>query len=176
MTVLTAQILTTGGVETSAPIGYLFSSWLAGPLPGAATLLVSLFDYNAFKDNFREIVLVESIYALPAIWLFGTIAMDSMQFRSQASDYLAQDAHYGSGFSMLRGGAAVDFLAWVLLLIILVILVLLLKGEGMSKTLGGKRAALSNELLPNTIDDYEGDEALVFRAFGGCFVERSMGS
>lgn len=147
MTVLTAHILTTGGVETSAPIGYLFSSWLARPLPGAATLLVSLFDYNAFQDNFREIVFVESIYALPAIWLFGTIAMDSTQFSSQASDYLAQDAQYGSGFSMLRGGAAVDFLAWILLLIVLVILVLLLIGEGMSKTLLGKGGRIIWALL-----------------------------
>ena len=142
MTVLTAHILTTGGVETSAPLHDLFFSWLARPLPGAATLLASLFDYNAFQDNFREIVLVESIYALPAIYLFCKIAGDSIQFRAQAADYLAQSAQYGSGFSMLCGGAAIDILAWLLLLAMLGILLLPSKGERMDKTLLRKGARI----------------------------------
>jgi hypothetical protein len=147
MSVLTAHVLTTGGIETSAPLRYLLFSWLVRPLPGAATLLASLFDYNAFRVNFQEIILVESIYALPAVYLFGTIASESIHFGSQASDYLAQDHHYSFGFSMLRGGAAVDLLAWILLVFTLGGLLSVLIGEGISKMLSRTDGRITWPLL-----------------------------
>ncbi|KAH8588777.1 hypothetical protein B0O99DRAFT_693080 [Bisporella sp. PMI_857] len=130
MSILTAYILTTGGLESSAPLRYLLMAWFARPLPGAATMLASLFDYNAFRANLREIILVESIYALPPIYLFGTIASQSIKFSSRAQYYLAQDKHYHFGFALLRGGAAVDLLVWIILIISLVAISFILMEEG----------------------------------------------
>jgi len=133
MSVLTAYILTTGGIASSASLRYLLMAWFARPLPGAATLLASLFDYHTFRANFQEVILAESIYALPPIYLFGTIASESLHFRSKAKYYLAQDKHYHFGFALLRGGAAVDLLAWILLIFILGGFVFVLMDEGVSK-------------------------------------------
>jgi hypothetical protein len=132
MTVLTAWILSSDS-DSSAPLRYIVMAWFARPLPGAATLLSSLFDHNAFRANFQEIIFVESLYALPPIYLLGTIASESIHFSAQASEYLAQDAHYPLGFHMLRAGAAVDLLAWILLILALGILVIVLNDEGTSQ-------------------------------------------
>ncbi|CZR60209.1 uncharacterized protein PAC_10105 [Phialocephala subalpina] len=133
MSVLTAYILTAEGLESSAPLRYLLMAWFARPLPGASTLLASLFDYNAFRANFQEIIFVESIYALPPIYLFGTIASQSIKFSSRAQYYLAQDKHYHFGFTLLRGGAAVDLLVWIILAYALITFAIVSMVEGISK-------------------------------------------
>lgn len=147
MTVLTAHILSLDGLGNSAPLRYLLFSWFARPLPGAATLLASLFDYNAFRANFQEIILVESIYSLPSIWLFGTIASKSIHLTIQAPDALGQDYSSSAGFDMLRGGAAVDLLAWIILLFVLGLLIYVLVGEGVSQLWARKDERITWPLL-----------------------------
>jgi hypothetical protein len=147
MSVLTAYILTTGGLASSAPLRYLLMAWFCRPLPGAATLPTSLFDYNAFRANLQEIIIVESIYALPPIYLFGTIASESIHFGARAEYYLAQDKHYHFGFALLRGGAAVDLLAWILLIFVLGSIVSVLMEEGISKSLARKDDRITWTLL-----------------------------
>jgi len=133
MSVLTAYILTAGSDDTTAPLRYLLMTWMARPLPGAAMLMTSIFDYNAFRANLQEIILVESLYALPPIYLFGTIASQSIHFIARAADYLAQDNGYFFGFTLLRGGVAVDLLAWILLLFVLAGIASVLLEEGIQK-------------------------------------------
>jgi hypothetical protein len=147
MSVLTAHILTAGGLSSSAPLRYLLMAWLCRPLPGAVTLLISVFDYNAFRANFQEIIFVESIYALPPVYLFGTIASKAIQFSKQWKYYLAQDKHFHLGFTLLRGGAAVDLLAWILLIFVLGVIIFVLTEEGMSKSLARKDDRITWALL-----------------------------
>ena len=152
MSVLTAYIFDTGLLDTEndgyiSPLRYLLMAWMARPLPGAATLMTSIFDYNAFRTNLQEIILVESLYALPPIYLFGTIASKSIHFTSRASDYLAQDNHYFFGFTLLRGGAAVDLLAWILLLFVLAGIALVVTEEGLRKTIARRDDRITLGLL-----------------------------
>lgn len=121
MSVLTAHILTTGGQASPTPLRYLLMAWLTRPLPGVATLLVSV-DYNRFRANLQEIILVESIYAVLPIYLFVSIATQSTKFSSRAHDYLSQNKHYHLGFALLRGGVAVNLMAWIILIFGLVVM------------------------------------------------------
>lgn len=77
-TVVTAHTLKSSPSETAsdpgAPLSRMTILWFSRPLATAVVTWLSIVDHKIYRDNSEEIVLVDSIYSLVNIFLFGAVA------------------------------------------------------------------------------------------------------
>ena len=75
-TVVTADVLAASNTSTTAepPLGRMFLLWLSRPLATALIAWLSIADRKAYRDNTREVAIVDSLYSLTNTYLFGSVA------------------------------------------------------------------------------------------------------
>lgn len=77
-TVVTAHALKSSPSETArypgAPLSRVTILWFSRPLATTVVTWLSIVDRKIYRDNSEEIVLVDSIYSLVNIYLFGAVA------------------------------------------------------------------------------------------------------
>lgn len=123
---LAASLASAGILHSTGPgssLANLFGAWLVRPLPSMLVLCLALVNPESYIDNAFELLIVEACFGLLSVWPFADVAHNTLPMALDARFYLQEHPTADLGVRIMRAGAALGLLAWVVLLLSIVPLV-----------------------------------------------------
>jgi hypothetical protein len=123
---LAASLASAGILHSTGPgssLANLFGAWLVQPLPSMLVLCLALVNPESYIDNAFELLIVEACFGLLSVWPFADVAHNTLPMALDARFYLQEHPTADLGVRIMRAGAALGLLAWVVLLLSIVPLV-----------------------------------------------------